>query len=218
MTWRPEPKIEAMIVSVANKVARRDADRADFIQEGYIAAWQAEQSFDPDRGASLATYTRRLVKQAIWKAQVEEYNLSAIRVPRRSLFRLLDHRDGFGDLSDEDAQRMEWALSKPASVTGDVLGPNEDGVTVDEQLTEHQAKIPGDLIEPDFSTDVDELIDLQLALEALDPEPREVLERHYWDGLTDEQLAEELDVHRTTITRKREAAEQELRRLLKEEA
>ena len=214
-TWQPDPKVEKMIRGIARRTAHTRSDIADFIQEGMIAAWKVEQSFDPDGDGSLATASRAAIKHAIWKAAAERYSPSLIKVPVQKLAQV-HVVEQFGEgavegVSDESLARAELAQEGYHRLYN-ALDDFDDSDSDIEPIPE--------LAEVDYGfEEAEEVLDLHAALEEADLDrTQEIILHLIGTGCTDEEIGQRLGIHRTTITRKKESALQELRRHMKEEA
>jgi RNA polymerase sigma factor (sigma-70 family) len=79
---------------IAGKYARYGVPYDDLVQEGMIGLWEAQKRYDPEKGASLATYAGFWIKKRILQfMDRESRELASTSLPRQVMDELADLRE-----------------------------------------------------------------------------------------------------------------------------
>lgn len=150
----------------------------DMFQEGSFGLMRAIAKFDPDRGVPFSTYAYRWILQAMIRAHQQS---GMIRIPCHvhDKYAVLE-KEGTG--SRDDLPRADTVL--------DGFVHPEDGETT--RL--------GDLVEDEEATYQQEVRqEVSILLSKMSPEGAHLYRRHYLDGLSLPELAEENGCCRRTV-------------------
>ncbi|HZG82835.1 MAG TPA: sigma-70 family RNA polymerase sigma factor [Brevibacillus sp.] len=192
------------VVSTALRHLRRGMPFLDLIQEGTIGLFTAIEKFDVSRGVRLYHYSHWWISQAITRAINDKGNL--IRIPVHmheqirqyqkqvlSLVHLLNRMpDRFEishmlDIPLEKVDAIEYALMlKLESIDDELDGTQHLAEQEEETLSYAEIVDDGESSLDDWIEKVDLRVQMQAALERLNPRAQEIIAMRY--GLYDDQV------------------------------
>ncbi len=185
-----------LVLSLARRFARRGLrSRDDLVSTGYEGMLKAVRDFDLDRGVPFAAYAQAKVHGEMlrWLRDTRY----AVHVPRTLHERFMQVRRAEGDLTA--------SLGRPPTVT-DVarhLGIHEDEVvealavgSADRARTAMLTRVVGEA-RGDRVAD----LDVARAVATLPARSRLVLHRRYWEGATQQEVADEVGLSQAQVSR-----------------
>jgi len=186
-----------LVRSVARRYARR-ADQVDeLVQVGCVGLLKAIDRFDRERGVELRTYALPVIEGEVRHYLRDQSTLIRMPAPVREL------RHRLTRLSEELAQRLgrfpsDRELSTAAGVdeqaTTEALRAGSV-LSLDAAAPEREPPAPDEL---EVS---EERARLAEAMQTLDGNERRVVYRRFFEDLTQDQIASELDVSQAHVSR-----------------
>lgn len=229
---RPDPSLRDAIIerhrglvhSLARKFARPGVSVEDLVQTGWVALIGALDRFDPEHNTRFSTYAvhcivgeiKRYFRDRTWAMRVprhlQEIAANLHRVEDR-LYQRLQRAPTVPEMAEEfciseeellqamelyRAYQVEHLEGSRSSRSG------EDLPTLAESIGHRDLELDA----------VVEQAPVRAALAGLDDRKRRILERRYWDGWTQQEVAVELGVSQMHVSRLERAALVEMQRAL----
>ncbi|MFN3648518.1 MAG: SigB/SigF/SigG family RNA polymerase sigma factor [Armatimonadota bacterium] len=201
---------DGLVRAIASKFARPGASAEDLAQAGWIALIRALDRFDPERQTKFSTYATHCVV-----GEIKRYfrdRTWGMRVPRSlqevaaNLNRMHDDlivtlgreptmaemAEGFGITEEFLAEAMEVGRNYLMRGLHERYGEDGDeGMAVADRVGHEDHDMEA----------VIEFAPLQEALEQLEPRDRYIIERRFYGGCSQQQVAEELELSQMHISR-----------------
>ncbi|MFN7094221.1 MAG: RNA polymerase sigma factor RpoH [Burkholderiales bacterium] len=212
--WRNEEDVEAarylvlshlrLVVSLARTYAGYGLPLADIIQEGTIGLMKAVKRFDARRNVRLVTFAIHWIR-----AEINEYVIKNWRIvktvttksQRKLFFNLRSHREGIGNLSEVEAERIakELNVSREDVVDmnmrltgGDVSLLAEDGESfAPADWLKDEEHTPEQMLEKK-SQDKLHTDGIEYALQQLDERSRDIIQSRWLSDPEDQQTLQKL--------------------------
>lgn len=201
----------------------------DLEQEGYLALYSAVDGYDPDAGASFATYAFQWIRQAV--SRYIQMNSSSLRLPVHSQERIVKYKrlvDSFQKeanrkptdaeichylgISLEQCQRLgkDRYLVNMESLDGYVSGTDgEKDITIGETVASEE-----DVEESVLNCIQEEQLrqDLWSLVDSLGERQSDVIRKRFQDNMTLEAIGNEYGISRDAIRQVESKALRELRK------
>ena len=217
--------LAAAMLPVVRRLARSVAARVpvaydDLLSEGLVGIARALNTFNPSRGASLATYVYRVAKGMMLNGARQLDPLpDGVRRDRREIDTA---RHAIYSRTGEKASEAAIAAVTGVSVRRQRQIAARDGFRA---MLSLDAPFPQNAYEPSMGGDpltdycqTETARALGAAIASLPPRERLVLERHYVDGERVEAIAGDMGLSRQRVTQIRQAAIMRLRAVMADHA
>jgi RNA polymerase primary sigma factor len=193
---------QSLVGAVARRYRGLGLSREDLAQEGNIGLLRAIEKFDPERGASFATYAVWWVRQAIRSALASQAR--TVRLPASALSTRYTLGRAASRLSHElgrepDARELALATGVAAESVTELMRWATEPLSLDALRGENQNHTIGDRVsDPDAPSPYDQAIArdsaarLQVLLGALSPREQLIIRRRFGLHGADEQTLEEI--------------------------
>jgi RNA polymerase primary sigma factor len=213
-----------LVMSITRNYTKAGVPLLDLIQEGNLGLIRAVEKFDYRMGYKLSTYATWWIRQSITRALADQGRL--IRLPVHvadQVRRVVRSRRILAQKLNRDPTMVEMAKESglPESRVKELLELVEDPVSLETPVGDGDS-LYSDLIEDEHTQQPEEAtaerlqsVELQQALERLEPRLRDVLERRF--GLsgrhpqTLEHIGKELGITRERVRQLETRALKELR-------
>ena len=204
--WEPSTALDGLVRSLARRIASSAAVEEDLYQVGLIAAWQAEQRYQPGMGAKLTSYAFPAVRDAILDEAHAHQQNSCVAVSTQQVLRskALMLGDGEPPIRAATAQAVGNALDVPESLDF-ILEAGADG--------DDGAALPDILVAESHEEAVATGVSVHALLDEapLTERQRTVVQLTVMGDMPDADVAGRLGVDPSTISRERKRALKALR-------
>ncbi|MCC2669254.1 MAG: sigma-B/F/G subfamily polymerase sigma-28 factor, polymerase sigma-B factor [Armatimonadetes bacterium] len=218
---------EALVRSVAHKFVRAGVQVEDLVQCGWIALIGAVDRFDPSHQTKFSTYAvhcivgeiKRYFRDKTWSVKVPRYLqeiAGSLRVTEDRLYRELRREPTVPEMAaalkitEEDLlQAMEVANAYQPIGLDDrhEMGDGNDSMTRGEMI----GTIDHDMV------NVVEQAPVASAISTLDPRRQRIIRMRFFQGCSQQEVADELGVSQMHVSRLERSALQQLKRAMENE-
>lgn len=210
------PLVPHIVAQVAVQFPRH-IDARELGQAGSLGLMQAAMRFDPSRGVPFRLYASHRIKGAVldavrkadWAPRSVRQGARLVEVTRQRLA----SESGASPTATEVAAAAGMTEADLARVEGEVvrsvvLALDETVTDLgDESVTLGEVLCDRTLVEPEETLEIQETHGyLRDAVELLPPRHRQVIERVYFDGWSNERVARELEVSQSRVSQLRTEA------------
>jgi RNA polymerase sigma-B factor len=186
-----------LVRRVARRYARHPDQVDELVQVGCIGLLKAIDRFEPDRGVQLRTYALPTIEGEVRHFLRDQSALLRLPAPVREL------RQRLTGLSEELAQRLGREPSERELATA--AGVDEEAMA---EALRARSVVPLDPSAPELEPSAPDELDLSEertrlaeAMRVLDDDERRIVYRRFFEDLTQEQIAGELDVSQAQVSR-----------------
>ena len=209
-----------LVRSIALRFRERGVELEDLIQIGTIGLIKAIRSFDLERGTCFSTYAVPMIIGEIRRYQRDNNAVRVSRGMRDLAYRALQTKEEISGTQQREATIAEIAerlgatekavgeameaIVEPISLFDSVYGDGEDKMYVIDKLSDEE--------ESDESWV--ESISLKEAMKRLSPREMGIIERRFYKGRTQMEIAAEIGISQAQVSRLEKGAIDKLRKYM----
>lgn len=209
-----------LVLSVIGKFAPKKETGDDLFQVGCIGLIKAIDNFNLDLNVRFSTYAVPMIIGEIRRYLRDNNYLRVSRSMRDLAYRALQIKDSISRTEQREATISEIAsalsvsekaigeameaIIEPVSIFDSVFGEGEDSVYLIDKLSD-EAESDDAWIEN---------ISLNEAIKRLNPREMSIIDKRFYKGRTQMEIAEEIGISQAQVSRLEKAAVDKLRRLM----
>lgn len=193
-------KNEPLVYSLLKKYVHKTKDYEELVMCAKYGLVLAIYNFDLNYDVMFSTYAVPIILGEIKKFFK---NLSVVKISRRIKDLSLRINQATSDLESRlnrspNVEELSKYLDEPVEDLIEAIASSQSVNYLDEEISEDTYKI--DLIKDESLPIVDQ-VDLKLALEGLSKKEKLIIELRYYDGLTQKEVSERLNISQVQVSR-----------------
>ena len=209
-----------LVLSVIQRFHNRGENMDDLIQVGCIGLMKGLDNFDMSMNVRLGTYCVPMIIGEIRRYLRDNNTIRVSRSLRDTAYKALKARDALSasggreptlseiarsiDASEEDVAAALEAIQDPVSLFEPVYQSGGDAICVMDQIRDER------VCEEDWV----QRLSITQALERLGPREQRIIRQRYFQGRTQMEVADEIGISQTQVSRLEKAALQQMRKFI----
>jgi RNA polymerase sporulation-specific sigma factor len=195
-----------LVLSVLKKFRNRKCPADDLFQIGCVGLIKAIDNFDTTRGVRFSTYAVPMIVGEIKRYLRDDQDIRVSRSLRKIAYRALQTKEELREKRAKEPSITEIAekLQIPKEKLVYALEATKSPISLFKSVFEEEGDslfLLQQLSSEETTEDLVDSINLNNALEKLDPRERIIIRLRFYDGLTQSEIADEIGISQAQISR-----------------